>query len=379
MASNLRGSGNRESPRKINAGRGKSPIPSPSIVLKAPDAGWANRKSRITPVSSPRQTLHHSDSSSDIPDTSPTTILKSDRTKMIDSQDSESTDDRSLSRGNSVVLCTDDEVITNTGRIISDYFEEESPEDAVDSLKPFITSTPSLVISQIISLSFEKKDGERKLITELFPYLRNSIIHQDFEKAFEDCFSSLEDLVYDIPNASDYLGYFLANASITQCVSEDFVKPTKIKEYNLSLVLMERVLGTYFKTIYQKDSSLFQTIYQPFRDNIQNFVKDGKNDRFFNTYGLEHLLLQPEAECSTPSRAVLSTRSLPENRTSPNSSPEQHHQQISLSESNHDILNSSDEFVPPSTPISSSQDPEINQENYLQKTRKPRGRGTIIK
>jgi len=366
----------RESPRKHNA-RGKRDERSSN--LKAPDA-WSNRsKGRITPVASPRLSLKESDSSSDIQERTPETLTKStDRRKMVESQDSESMDEQisvsSLSRGNSTVLYTDEEVISNSKRVITDYFEEESPEDAVDSLKQYITSptASSLIISQIISLSLDKKEKDRQLITELFPLLKSFILVPDFEKAFDDSLVTLEDLVCDIPKAADYLGYLLAHALISNCISEDFVKPAKIKGLSLSNGISEGLLGLFFKTLNQKDITRLKTIYSPFNESLHNFVK---KDRFFKAYGLEESDFQPSVEPIRIPSLTLTTHTQPATQPSPLSCSED--SSSVLTKSNNDISPSSDDFVPtePSLPVN----PEINHENYLQKIRLPRGRGAGAK
>jgi len=282
----------------------------------------------------------------------------------------------SLSRDNSLVLYSDEEIIAKNKSVVTDFLEEQSPEEAVDSLKPYLMtpSSPSIMISQIISTALEKKDKERALITELLACLKSSVTDKDYEKAFDELLGSLQDLIYDIPKAAEYIGYFLAQAILSKCIPEDFIRPVKLNEHNLSGSLSEGVLGPFFNTLKEENCTLLKTLYNPFIPKIQSFIKDGKKERFLKSYGLEELL---QTDSETPSSMESQQPQYP---TQPPSQTE-----VQPSQTNtHDTLRTSDEFVPDSiVNTAKSRDlstaSEINYSDLQKNVKLPRGRGQKIK
>jgi len=347
-------------------GRGKS---STNIKNENP---WLSQpritRNRHTTQNSPR--LTKSDSGIDLLDRTENLSKSSQDIKRIlttdsqDSQDSPLEERPPLSRGNSY---SDEEIISKTKNILSDYMEEESTEDAVDRLKRFLTSpsAPSVMISNILSFAFEKKENQRQLISELLASLSTWITMKDFEKAFDELLSLLSDLIYDIPKAGEYMGYFLAQAIISKCISCSFLGPDILIEYKISPNIAEGLLGQCFQTINLKDTLLLNTIYLPFMENIQNFLKDGKKERFFNSIKIEekNIIQTPDNNNNNPTPQSSNPK-----ESEPQASPHSPAGELSDQSNNHirprGILSTASDFIPP---------------DDLQKFKLPRGRGTKIK
>jgi len=69
----------------------------------------------------------------------------------------------------------------------------------------------SRVVEKLVSLSFEKKDTDRKLIVELFHYLHKEhiLIQDDFVQGFLQILQFMDDLAIDIPFAPKFVGVLI--------------------------------------------------------------------------------------------------------------------------------------------------------------------------
>jgi len=173
-----------------------------------------------------------------------------------------------------------------TKNVLTDYFEEESPEDAVERLKDYLKSptAPVVMINNILTTAFDKKDGERKLCVELMAGLKEFIDVKAFEKAFDDIIPNIPDLSCDIPKLAEHTGYFLAEGVKAGFISMEFITPQKLQDSFITGLYAEGLLSQFFKILLQsEDVELLKTAFEPFADSLQNFLRDKNRDRFFSS------------------------------------------------------------------------------------------------
>lgn len=120
------------------------------------------------------------------------------------------------------------EVTSPIEAVIQEYFQEGDLDEAARSLEELkIDDIHQEFVKKAIIFAMEKQPYERELISKLLCELYGKVITPEkISHGFQRTLDSLEDIVLDVPDASDMLAKFLARAIVDEIVPPAFLKNT---------------------------------------------------------------------------------------------------------------------------------------------------------
>jgi len=111
--------------------------------------------------------------------------------------------------------------------IVDEYFVSGDAAEAVRSIKELDHSEfQHEILKILLSKSMDLHDRERELASELLPRLHPDVVsYEKIQEGFTALLERIEDLVLDIPSASDMLANFLARAVVDELLPPKFLSP----------------------------------------------------------------------------------------------------------------------------------------------------------
>jgi len=111
--------------------------------------------------------------------------------------------------------------------IVEEYFVSGDPAEAVRSIQELDCGQfQHEIVKVLVSKSMDLHDRERELASELLPRLHPDVVpYEKVREGFTALLEKIEDLVLDIPSASDMLANFLARAVVDELLPPKFLSP----------------------------------------------------------------------------------------------------------------------------------------------------------
>jgi programmed cell death protein 4 len=114
-------------------------------------------------------------------------------------------------------------------KIIEEYFSSEDTQEVGRSLGELDSSSFHFeFVKRAISMSMDRKDKERELVSKLFSalfeYDRGLLSTNQIGKGFERIFEVVDDLEIDIPKARTMVSQFLARAVVDELIPPSFLR-----------------------------------------------------------------------------------------------------------------------------------------------------------
>lgn len=144
------------------------------------------------------------------------------RDPNYDSDEEEIVDSKSAKNKDTIMKPV--EVNSPIETILREYFVEGEIGEVVRRLKEVTVNHVDFIRKSIV-LSMEKQPYERELVSKLLSQLYGQYVSPaDISDGFKSTISKLDDIVLDIPEASDMLGKFIARAIIDEIIPPSFLK-----------------------------------------------------------------------------------------------------------------------------------------------------------
>jgi len=137
---------------------------------------------------------------------------------------------------------TEEELEKRTYMLLEEYLSNGDIKEAEQCIKDLCAPEyHNKIIEQGITISLERHDKQRELISKLFCELSPDIFSEgDFIKGFKQLVDNVDEIEIDVPSASKMLGDFMGRAVVDNCISlsmaEKEMRKEKVKESMMKVI-----------------------------------------------------------------------------------------------------------------------------------------------